>query len=75
MSLRRLTMAVAMVCGLCVWGFANSGDEPARARTADPVTDEAEDDECDTRDEAAARYRANQSNHWRYVAVGSSTNR
>lgn len=71
MSLRRMTMAVALVCGLCVWGFAHSDAEPVRAQGADPVADEDEDG--DTRDEAAARYRANQSRHWRHVAIGSST--
>lgn len=75
MSLRRVSMAGAVVCGLCVWGFAGPDDEPARARGAAPVQAEVKDDEGDNRDEAAARYRANQSGHWRHVAAGSSTNR
>ena len=73
MSPRRLSIAMLTVCGLCVWGFANSGDEPARARSADPECRETEEDEGGNRDEAAARYRANQSRHWRQVAIGSST--
>ena len=73
MSLRRMSMAGAVVCGLCVWGFAGPDDESARARGAASVHAEAEGDEGDNRDEAAARYRANQSRHWRHMAVGSST--
>lgn len=68
MSLRRVSMAVAVVCGLGVWGFANSDAEPVRAQSA-----EADEDDENTHDEAAARYRANQSRHWRHVAVGSAT--
>ena len=72
MSLRRLSIAMAMVCGLCVWGFARSGDEPASARGAEPTVESNEDD-GDNHDEAAARYRTSQSRHWRQLAIGSST--
>jgi hypothetical protein len=68
MTLRRLTVAMTLVCGLCVWGFAHSGDAPA------PCADPARAEDGDTggnHDEAAARYRAGQSNHWRHVAVGN----
>ncbi len=74
MSLRRLLIAMVMVCGLCVWGFARSGDEPASARGAKPGVSGTDEDEGDTRDEAAARYRTNQSRHWRQLALGSSCN-
>jgi hypothetical protein len=63
MTLRRLTVATMLVCGLCVWGFAHSGD-------ATPVAAESRT-EVSTHDEAEARYRAGQSNHWRHVAVGN----
>ncbi|MBM3983472.1 MAG: hypothetical protein FJ304_25025 [Planctomycetes bacterium] len=62
MTLRRLLAAMTLVCGLCVWGFARSGgDEHETAPAA-----------RNARDDAAARYRANQSTHWRHVAVGSA---
>ncbi len=61
MTLRRLTVATMLLCGLCVWGFAHSGDAP----NANPTHTE------NTRDEASARFRAGQSNHWRHVAVGN----
>lgn len=74
MSLRRVLIAVALVLGLCVWGFARSGHEAASARDADPVAAETEEADGDgTHDEAAARYRTNQSRHWRQVALGSAT--
>ncbi len=71
MSLRRLLIAVTMVCGLCVWGFARSGDEPASAHGAKPIASVTRDD--GTHDEAAARFRANQCRHWRQVAIGPSS--
>ncbi len=61
MTLRRVLAAMVIACGLCVWGFARSDD-------ADPVPSEREN-----RDDAAKRYRANQSNHWRHVAVGNAS--
>jgi hypothetical protein len=62
MTLRRLTFAMTLVCGLCVWGFAHSGGEPTPPHPAG---------EGGTHDEAAARYRANQSTHWKHVTVGN----
>lgn len=61
MTLRRVMAAMVIACGLCVWGFARSGDD-------DPTPTESEN-----RADAAKRYRANQSNHWRHVAVGNSS--
>ncbi|MBN9122344.1 MAG: hypothetical protein J0I06_24925 [Planctomycetes bacterium] len=67
MTLRRLIVATVVLCGLCVWGFAHSDDAP----TTDPVRAEGGAGGGGTHDEAAARYRANQSHHWRHVAVGN----
>lgn len=63
MTLRRLTVATMVLCGLCVLGFAHSGDAP-------PAAAESRKD-GGNHDEAESRYRANQSNHWRHVAVGN----
>jgi hypothetical protein len=68
MSLRRFSIAMLLVCGLCVWGFARSGEEPA----THGVHETAEDAD-DNHDEAAARYRASQCRHWRQLAIGSTT--
>jgi hypothetical protein len=67
MTLRRLSVALTLVGGLCVWGFALSSAEPAPSSDPIPV----EDGVGGNRDEAVARYRANQSTHWRHVAVGN----
>ena len=69
MSVRRLLIAMLMVCGLCVWWFARSGDEPA----AHGAGRETAEDDGNNHDEAAARYRANQNRNWRQVAIGSTT--
>lgn len=66
MTLRRLTVATMVLCGLCVWGLAHSGGVPAGV---EPVR--AESGAGGARDEAESRYRAGQSSHWRHVAVGN----
>jgi hypothetical protein len=69
MVLRRLSVALLLVCGLCVWGFAHSDDTPA------PNTDPARAENASAtgggnHDDAAIRFRNNQSRHWRHVALG-----
>jgi hypothetical protein len=69
MTLRRLSVAMMLVCGVCVWGFARSSAVPAPS--PEPVLAEGGTD--GTHDEALARYRANQSTHWRHVALGKNS--
>jgi hypothetical protein len=68
MTLRRLAFATTVVCGLCLLGLARSSDSSPPC--ADPIRAE-----CATgsgnHDEAAARYRTGQSNHWKHVVVGN----
>lgn len=74
MSVRRVLIAVALVCGVCVWAIARPGDAPVAAQAPVPAAAPACDaEEDDARDEAAARFRANQSVQWRQVAIGSAT--
>jgi hypothetical protein len=71
MTLRRLTIAMAVVCGLCVWGFAHSGNS-----SADPVQAGDGVGEGGNHDEAESHWRSGQSRHWRHVAIGNySSNR
>ncbi len=72
MMTRLVIVAVVAVGGaLCVWGF--SGSAESEAPNAEPlrVTSETE---SESRDEAAARFRSNQSRHWRHIAVGNTSN-
>lgn len=71
MNLRRVLIAVALVCGLGVWGFARSGDTSVAAHPGEPIAPEGAAEDEDARDDAAARFRANQPRHWRYVAIGN----
>lgn len=66
MTLRRLTVATMLLCALGVWGLASSGE----SRVADPLP-AAGRTASGTHDEAEVRFRANQSIHWRHVAVGN----
>lgn len=66
MTLRRLTVATMLLCALGVWGLASSGG----ARVADPQPASGHT-ASGTHDEAEARFRNSQSNHWRHVAVGN----
>lgn len=67
MTLRRLTVATMLLCGLGVWGFAHSGE----SRVADPVPADGRA-ASGTHDDAEARFRSNQSRHWRHVAIGNN---
>jgi len=71
MRLRRLSIALSLVSGLCVWGIAHSSDAPAPS--AEAASADRPGSEDGTRTEAAARYRANQSTHWRHVVVGNNS--
>jgi len=67
MTLRRLTVATVLLCGLCVWGFAHSGETPVP--DAGPVDGRT----TSGIHEAEARFRSNQSRHWRHVAIGNAS--
>jgi hypothetical protein len=73
MMLRRLAVAVVVVGGLCVWGFARSSGEQAEAQQtgADPVypADEVEQTGGGSYEAATHRFRGNQSHHWRQVMI------
>ena len=64
MTLRRWAIALMLVCGAGVWAVAHTASDSDPA----PVS-AAEGDNA--RDEAEARYRSGQSNHWRHVVVGN----
>jgi hypothetical protein len=63
MTLRRVSIALALALGMCVWAFAHSSDAPGPS--LDPPIDNSH--------EALCRFRTNQSLHWRHVVVGNYT--
>jgi hypothetical protein len=69
MTLRRLSVALALASGLCGWGCGRSSPAPAPSADPKPV----ESGSGGNREAAFARYRANQSTQWRYVVVGNSS--
>lgn len=58
-----LLLGLAAVVSLGAWGFARGTDAP-HAQAAEPAAGSS------NHDEAAHRYRTNQSNHWRHVMLG-----
>jgi hypothetical protein len=73
MTLRRMMLGLAIVMSLTVWSLCRPGGKQAQAQaTADPVY-EAEPDVVGsggTHEDAAYRFRNNQSTHWRQVTIG-----
>lgn len=73
MSLRNVTLALAVVLSVSIWSACRSGGKSAHAQGADPIYSETDADACGSgnHDDAARRYRSNQSTHWRQVAIGA----
>jgi hypothetical protein len=72
MTLRCLFVGVLVLFALSAWAWCRPCGKQAHAQGADPVY-AAEADECGggNHDEAAYRFRHNQSRHWRHVMIGS----
>jgi len=70
MTLRRLMVALVVLGGLCVWGFARSNH--SQAPSDDPIRTENATGEGN-HDDAAAYWRTNQCRHWRHVAIGNNS--
>ena len=70
MTLRRMSVALVVVSGLCLLGLARTGANPAEAQQADPIYSAAEVQETGGNyDTATHRFRGNQSHHWRQVMI------
>ena len=72
MTIRNAALGLAVVFGLSVWSWCRPSGTEAKARGANVVhsADESGVGAGGNRDEAAARFRGNQSRHWRQVAIG-----
>jgi hypothetical protein len=71
MTLRNAILGLAIALCVSVWSWCRDGDKTAKAQDADPIYTMEEADNCGggNHDEAARRYRSNQSMHWRQVAI------
>lgn len=65
-----LVLGLGMAVGATAWVFGRHADVGPQARAAES-TPAAEPDDDGTHDEAAYRYRTNQSRHWRHVMMGT----
>ena len=76
MTLRNALLGLVMLFGFSVWSACRPGGKAAHAQGADPVftVDEAGTSTGGNHDEAARRFRTNQSTHWRQVAIGTHGN-
>jgi hypothetical protein len=72
MTIRNAALGLAVVFSLSFWAWCRHSGPEAKARGADVIHSAGEPGvgAGGNRDEALARYRANQSRHWRQVAIG-----
>jgi hypothetical protein len=72
MTLRLAVLGLAVVFGFSVWSWCRPSGPDAQAQSADPVyaADTAGTGSGGNHDDAAYRFRTNQSTHWRQVALG-----
>ena len=75
MTIRNAVLGLAVVFGLAVWSWCRPCGPQAKAQGGEAIhsRDEAGIGAGGNHDEAAARFRTNQSRHWRQVALGSRT--
>lgn len=74
MTLRRTLIGLMLMMGFVVWSWCRPGEKQAQAQTtADPVYETDPDTICSggNHEEAAYRFRSNQSTHWRQVTIGT----
>jgi len=71
MTIRNAVLGMTMMFGLAVWAWCRPCSEHAQAQAAEAAAD-AETPEgkaAGNHDEAVARYRTNQSRHWKQVVL------
>jgi hypothetical protein len=70
MTLRHAVLGLGVVFGLSVWAVCRPCDK--QAQIADPIYEANVEGTCTggNHEDAAYRFRTNQSTHWRQVALG-----
>jgi hypothetical protein len=76
MTIRNAVLGLAVVFGLAVWSWCRPCGGQAHAQGSEVIhaADEPGTAAGGNHDEAAARFRSNQSHHWRQVAIGMRGN-
>ncbi len=76
MTIRNAVLGLSVVFALAVWAWCRPDGSQAQAQGADVIhtADESGIGVGGNHDEAAARFRTNQSRHWRQIALGSGGN-
>lgn len=71
MTLRNAVVGLAVVFAFSVWSACRPDTRAAQAQSADPIltASEADGTTGGNHDEAARRFRTNQSTHWRQIAL------
>ena len=74
MSIRNTALGLAVVLGLSIWSWCRPTGPQARAQGPEVVLRESEAGVGTGGNwgEAMARYRNNQSRHWRQIAIGGA---
>ncbi len=71
MTIRNAAIVVAMVFGVSVWAWSRPCSQVAPAPTPQTILTADASAGGGNQDDALARYRCNQSRHWRQVAIGN----
>jgi hypothetical protein len=76
MTIRNAVLGMTLVFGLAVWAWCRAGGSEAQAQGGEVIHSAEEQGIArgGNHDEAAARYRGNQSHHWRQIALGNRWN-
>jgi hypothetical protein len=76
MTIRNAVLGMTLVFGLAVWAWCRPCGSEAQAQGGEVIhsANEPGIGHGGTHDEAAARYRANQSHHWKQIAIGNRWN-
>jgi hypothetical protein len=70
MTIRNAVLGFALMFSVSVWAWCRPCGPQAQAQGVGTVVPADEESGGGNREEALARYRHNQSHHWRQVALG-----
>jgi hypothetical protein len=71
MSIRNAVLGLTLIFGLAAWAWCRPGESQAQAQSPGDVYATSEAGDGGNHEEAAIRFRTNQSRHWRQIAGGN----